>query len=866
MAGDSADECAPLLRGNTGDPDAHPSGACSICSKGKPKVSSYENPSESTPLLADGASQEIRYLGDVDCPPSSSHESSSVRSSTKQGKRWIARPSSVALLGLVLTIIAVLGLGFASPTIIKQYTESASVFKATDVSVNSFTPDGVQARVQGSFVLDASRVPTKFVRDLGRFGTWLAREIKSDQTEVQVYLPEYGNILLATATIPPLRVSIRDGYTNKIDFKTDLRPGDMAGVRAVANDWLQGRLGQLRVKAVATVRLSSGVLYLGSQTVVESFVFQDQARHGFPKFNITKLDFHEVATPEHQKAMEVDVSVLVINRYPVRLTMPPMGFKISLPNCSPSDAYILVANATTDPVQIVPNKPVNISAKGLIGQLSDALTTVCPGTNFSPLDLIVENYISGQESKIYIGGGKSPSSNLPSWIEGFLRNVTVPVPFAGRALGHLVRNFSMTNVHFSLPDSLAKPNTPEAQPMVSALVKAVIGLPRGMNFSLDVSHVRSTAYIYYEGKELGFINIKKWQNSTATRIEDGQPPSAALLLQFDVKKAPLQVTDESTFLSVVQALLLERKPVRLHVKAKVDAETDTAIGKFIIREIPASSNITVKPPMSGGFSDFKATMETIEVVETTESSILLGSKLKFTNPTEYSADIPFINLRVAHNGTNVGHVTARNLSISPGLNSGIEIFALWDPLQLGGKDGIAAGQDLISRFVSGFNTSIALKPHRDMIPVLPNLGLALSSLELDIPVPKLGPPEDDGQPHFIKDATLYLWSSTAVFTLASPLSSTTLLITSIDATAFYNHSEPVGKIKYDHPFRVPPGTSQTPRLPVELDLGGAGYEAIREALGGTLKMDAVADVDVQLGNYSNTVFYKGKGIGAKIRI
>lgn len=109
-------------------------------------------------------------------------------------------------------------------------------------------------------------------------------------------------------------------------------------------------------------------------------------------------------------------------------------------------------------------------------------------------------------------------------------------------------------------------------------------------------------------------------------------------------------------------------------------------------------------PMSGGFSDFKATVETIEVVETTESSILLGSKLKFTNPTEYSADIPFINLRVAHNGTNVGHVTARNLSISPGLNSGIEIFALWDPLQFGGKDGIAAGQDLISRFVSGWLT------------------------------------------------------------------------------------------------------------------------------------------------------------------
>ncbi|KLJ13526.1 hypothetical protein EMPG_11520 [Blastomyces silverae] len=874
MAGDAAGECAPLLS-DTSQENPHPdtSGTSSIRSNGKPKATSYELLSESTPLLAHRANEGIQYLGDVHISSSSSRESSPSPSSTKQGTRWILRPSSIALLSLILAIIAVLGLGFASPIVIKQYAETASVFKATDVSIDSFTSDGVQARVQGSFFLDGSRVSTKFVRDLGRLGTWLAREIETDETEVQVYLPEYGNVLLGTATIPPIRVNIRDGHMNTIDFVTDLKAGDMTGVRVVANDWLQGRLGQLRVRGVASVRLTSGILYLGSQTISESFVFQDHNHHGIPDFNITRLDFHEVTTPAHQKAMEADISVLVMNRYPVKLTVPPMGFKISVPNCAPRDRYIVVANATTDLVQIAPNEPVNISAKGFIGRLPDALTTACPGTTSSPLDLLVENYIRGLESKIYIRGGKSPSSDLPNWIEGFLRNVTVPVPFAGRALGHLVRNFSMTDVHFSLPEPFAQPDTPEAQPTVSALVKAVISLPKEMNFPLNISHVRSTAYIYYEGKELGYIKIKKWQNATATRIQDGSPPSAALLVQFDIKKAPLQVTNGDTFTNVVQALILERKPIPLHVKAKVDAETDTALGQFIIRDIPASGNITVKPPASGGFSDLKVAVDTLEIAQTTESSILLAAKLNLTNPTEYSANVPYINLRVAHNGTNVGHVTARNLSISPGLNSGVEISALWDPLQFGGKDGIAAGQDLISRYVSGFNTSIALRPHQHTIPTLPKLGLALSALELEIPIPKLRAPGDDdrnpgddGQTHFIKDATLHLWSSTAVFTLASPLLSTTLLITAIDAAAFYNHTEPVGKIKYDLPFAVPPGISQTPRLPVDLDFSGAGYEAIRQALGGTLRMDAVADVDVRLGNYSNTVFYKGKGIGAKVRI
>lgn len=112
-----------------------------------------------------------------------------------------------------------------------------------------------------------------------------------------------------------------------------------------------------------------------------------------------------------------------------------------------------------------------------------------------------------------------------------------------------------------------------------------------------------------------------------------------------------------------------------------------------------------------------------------------------------------------------------------------------------------------------------------------------------------------------------MWSSTAVFTLLSPLrKSSTLYINKIDATAFYNHTEPVGRIDYQLPFAVPPGISQTPKLPVTPNLDGVGYEAVKRAFGGTLRMDAKAHVGVSLGEYSTTLFYQGQGIGAKIRI
>lgn len=71
---------------------------------------------------------------------------------------------------------------------------------------------------------------------------------------------------------------------------------------------------------------------------------------------------------------------------------------------------------------------------------------------------------------------------------------------------------------------------------------------------------------------------------------------------------------------------------------------------------------------------------------------------------------------------------------------------------------------------------------------------------------------------------LHFLSSTTDVILSSPLKETNILITSINATAFYKMTEPIGHIDYQQPFKVPPGISHTPRLPVDLVLQGIGYE------------------------------------------
>ncbi|OLN92073.1 hypothetical protein CCHL11_01544 [Colletotrichum chlorophyti] len=843
------DERSPLL---TPKGKGRAEDACSVC--------------ESAPLLS-SSSATPRYDGEQDDPERSRAPSLASNPPTEAPKDSIRWPSIISGSVLAVLIIGIIVGGFVVPSAVEEYAKQAAVIEPTNLALESITANGVRARVQANFRLDGSRVQDTTSRRIGKLTTWIVRQLGTEEMKVGVFLPEFNEALLGTAVVPPLTISIVDGQTTAVDFVAELSPGDAEAYRKVANEWLDGKLDQLKVLGKANIPLKSGILPLGTHAVSEVLVFEANQIPTLPTYNISRLNFRDVPDSDGQRrAVGADVSITAYNEFPVSLDIPELGFQVLVPNCNSVDPYILVADATTKPLTIKPRTEVTVNVTGIIRELPKSLTRVCPNSKSSPLDKFLNEYMHGESATVYVRGRKLRGSDTPTWVGDILSEITVPVPFPGQGFDNLIKSFSLTDVNFKLPDPMADPDEEDGAPKVSGTVQVLASLPKEMNFDINVTDLRATADVFYQHNKLGELNLDQWQHANSTKEQGNKDHDPMLKITSRVVDAPLNITDGDVLTDVMQKLLFGGEEVMLDVKASVDIKVNTALGNLVLKDVPAEGTIPVKPLPGDTFSSIRPQVGDVKILSTSSSSMTIEALVNMTNPTPYTAVIPYVNIHIVRDGFVLGSATVENMNVVRGNNTNLLVTANWSPTAYG-EGGRRVASDLISEYLSGRNVTIDVKAHRGTIPAVPIIGEAMSKLNISVAAPKLDLPGDgESKGHFIRDATFHVFSSTATFVLASPLKYNTIYVDWVNATAFYNHTEPVGRILYDLPFAAPPGSSTTPRLPVDWSAGSVGYDAVKKAIGGSLKLDARANVTVRIGNWKETVWYEGQGIGASIRL
>jgi hypothetical protein len=316
-----------------------------------------------------------------------------------------------------------------------------------------------------------------------------------------------------------------------------------------------------------------------------------------PEYNLTRLNFKEMPIPGgERRAMAAEATITSFNKYPISLDVPALGFDILVPGCNPSDSSILVASATTSRVAVRPHAEVVADVHGLIKEVPETLTQLCPNSDSSPLDIILKKYIGGESATVLVRGQKHPAGDTPDWLTQILSSITVPVPFPGRSFDNLIRSFNLTDVRFKLPDPSADPDDPNSNPRVSGTILVLAGLPSEMNFSLNVTSVRSNADVFYRGNKLGELNLEEWQRANSTQLPATEDHEATLLIQSRVNDAPLNVTDADVMTDVIQSLLFGGSQVVLVIKALVDVRVQTILGELVVKGVPAEGKIPVKRP------------------------------------------------------------------------------------------------------------------------------------------------------------------------------------------------------------------------------------------------------------------------------
>ena len=116
------------------------------------------------------------------------------------------------------------------------------------------------------------------------------------------------------------------------------------------------------------------------------------------------------------------------------------------------------------------------------------------------------------------------------------------------------------------------------------------------------------------------------------------------------------------------------------------------------------------PAISGGnLKGFSPQIGTLRILDTTRSTLSFEAKINITNPTEYSAVVPYVNIKLLSNGTEIGHATARDVAVVPGKNHNILVEALWDPKT---PKGLAQGAEFLSQYISGQSPSPAISNAR----------------------------------------------------------------------------------------------------------------------------------------------------------
>lgn len=165
-------------------------------------------------------------------------------------------------------------MGLLGPSATAQYAREAAILDISNLSVELFTDRGARVLIQAKVTIDANRVGSRAIRTFGMMGGWLTRKVSIGESKIFIYLPDYSEGVLGTATTPATDLRIQNGQTTTIDFVSEVETCSLKILQSLASDYVNGGLGLIRVRGEANIALKSGILGFGTHKQTMEMTFE----------------------------------------------------------------------------------------------------------------------------------------------------------------------------------------------------------------------------------------------------------------------------------------------------------------------------------------------------------------------------------------------------------------------------------------------------------------------------------------------------------------------------------------------------------------------------------------------------------------
>ena len=179
---------------------------------------------------------------------------------------------SIAIL-LVITVNIIV-FAFVIPSATQNYAAQATTYSLRNVEVQEFTDSGVIANAQVNITIDASRVSSRGIRNLGLFTTRIFKHIYTQPCLVSILLPQYNGAQVALVALPALTLDIRNRHVNILDIVSNVTITDNSLAVQLAGDFLAGRREEIQAIGETDVHIKAGIIPLGRHHVRQPVTIQ----------------------------------------------------------------------------------------------------------------------------------------------------------------------------------------------------------------------------------------------------------------------------------------------------------------------------------------------------------------------------------------------------------------------------------------------------------------------------------------------------------------------------------------------------------------------------------------------------------------